>query len=1007
MALKSDFCAQYYSACAKALNLAADYCDRVAAEDMQGDPVYVNMTYPFVDEVKSTGTLTRLFDATIKLPGPVTGMYIRPGTNKWWVVGRQGVIKEIANDPKATASSIADILDITDRVIQDNQTWAGGQWEQGLLSMAFSPDFLTTGYFYVYYLKLTNAAIYERKALVSRFTWTGSSATTKDTEVIMMGIVQDTDFHKVAQGLTTYLIHLWEYDYEPLLGAANNHKHYSDLDDVNDAGAGYRGAQGVDTDGTAVGWVLTNECLQYTLTTFSAGKYIVKLNAGGPTELGGGSLQMDVFPGPGANAGVIPLQTYTLVHTATGGWNIKRDDVVATGIDMPAAPFTIRLTALSSGLNLQDITFVQTALATGGTASATTSSGALTSGSTTGAVDAGTGLLTYKMLLANYDYVVPGGLATNEAINYHDADPVNNAGNGFRGGEAVDATADEIGWARVGDWTQYTVADFKSGRYKLELTACGPNDIAVPGGSIRAFVLPAAPFTVRVTTTREGLNLRSLTFTEVPAPATVEGTVEAEQFDRGGAGFGYQDTTPANTGGATYRTLEGVTQAGTYTASLKLATGAAAATNRLRRTAVAETSSDGQVNFNNGIESKTGGKAEQARNLALTDTPPTLNGVNVYAFVVVVPGRCKDVVDPVCTTGAPIPYAGSTTNFVSVAAPAAYNMQLTEGFACLKLCTARDNFYIDSVALMKSVVDKTSGLPTYKITLSNYDYVDGGINTNVNYFDRDAANKGDATFRGNQLDFFSQPGANANAAPLKTVVLNHAATGGWDAPTVESSLGAASVVLPVGPFTVRMTVIKAGLNVFYLAFTQLPAAIVPAYPGLMSPVAGVTVDNAGMSKYFILLAEYDYVPGAANDPTHYHDTDVQNKASTTYRLGEGVDAAGNMWGNVGFIAAGEYTQYTLATFKAGKYVPYLSAAGPPVLGGCTIQLDFFKSPGPNTSVQPFLTMTVQHAATIDWGDYSDSPAIPAAAVPAGPWTLRVSTTKAGCNYRSLSFVQTS
>jgi glucose/arabinose dehydrogenase len=65
----------------------------------------------------------------------------RDGTNRFFVVEQAGIIRAFENSPSVASSNV--LLDIRDRVV------SGG--EQGLLGLAFHPDFETNGYFYVNY----------------------------------------------------------------------------------------------------------------------------------------------------------------------------------------------------------------------------------------------------------------------------------------------------------------------------------------------------------------------------------------------------------------------------------------------------------------------------------------------------------------------------------------------------------------------------------------------------------------------------------------------------------------------------------------------------------------------------------------------------------------------------------------------------------------------------------------------------------------------------------------
>jgi uncharacterized repeat protein (TIGR03806 family) len=79
-----------------------------------------------------------------------------PGQDRMVVVQQTGQIRAFANDPGVSSSRL--VLDIS------SQITAGG--EEGLLGLAFDPDFVQNGYLYVHY-----SAASPRRSVISRFTW--------------------------------------------------------------------------------------------------------------------------------------------------------------------------------------------------------------------------------------------------------------------------------------------------------------------------------------------------------------------------------------------------------------------------------------------------------------------------------------------------------------------------------------------------------------------------------------------------------------------------------------------------------------------------------------------------------------------------------------------------------------------------------------------------------------------------------------------------------------------
>jgi hypothetical protein len=65
-----------------------------------------------------------------------------PGLEKLWIVDQVGKIFEV--DHSSDASDITCVLDISSKVKFDD--------EMGLIGLVFSPDFASTGKFYVHYI---------------------------------------------------------------------------------------------------------------------------------------------------------------------------------------------------------------------------------------------------------------------------------------------------------------------------------------------------------------------------------------------------------------------------------------------------------------------------------------------------------------------------------------------------------------------------------------------------------------------------------------------------------------------------------------------------------------------------------------------------------------------------------------------------------------------------------------------------------------------------------------
>ncbi|MEN6342659.1 MAG: carbohydrate-binding protein [Methanospirillum sp.] len=200
------------------------------------------------------------------------------------------------------------------------------------------------------------------------------------------------------------------------------------------------------------------------------------------------------------------------------------------------------------------------------------------------------------------DYDIGG-----EGISYHDTTP-GNAGGAYRHDDVDIETANgitDVGWIRDGEWLIYTLNVPEGGYYRVTARAASPdydrsatvsvNAQAMSGFTIRFpktgsfatyatttedyLYLPAGNDTVRLTFQGDGQNLDWIEFTPqtsttptptpVPyKPLSIPGTIQAEDYNLGGEGVAYHDTTPGNAGGA-YRhddvdieTENGVTDVG-------------------------------------------------------------------------------------------------------------------------------------------------------------------------------------------------------------------------------------------------------------------------------------------------------------------------------------------------------------------------------------------------------------------------------------------------------------
>jgi endonuclease/exonuclease/phosphatase family metal-dependent hydrolase len=174
-----------------------------------------------------------------------------------------------------------------------------------------------------------------------------------------------------------------------------------------------------------------------------------------------------------------------------------------------------------------------------------------------------------------------------EGVAYHDNSPGNSGGQ-YRGGDVdIEASSEggyDVGWTSAGEWLNYTTNVAAAGSYVVQLRVASPGGAAMHVGFNNAsnvwktVSIPATGgwqnwTTVSLTVTL-GAGLQQMTllfdtgamnfqyalvtssgsptgasgpFSGSPAP--VPGTIEAENFDNGGEGVAYHDTTGANEGG--------------------------------------------------------------------------------------------------------------------------------------------------------------------------------------------------------------------------------------------------------------------------------------------------------------------------------------------------------------------------------------------------------------------------------------------------------------------------
>jgi glucose/arabinose dehydrogenase len=155
---------------------------------------------PAPGRLEAFGQTTEGYTSEVAFPQltfsqPVAIVSSEDRTNRLFVVEQQGTIRVFENSPNMAASSL--FLDLRDRV------FFGG--EQGLLGLAFHPNYAQNGYFYVDYVTANPT-----RTVIARFsvTSTNLNSADKNSQQVLIEIPQPFSNHKGGQlafGLDGYL----------------------------------------------------------------------------------------------------------------------------------------------------------------------------------------------------------------------------------------------------------------------------------------------------------------------------------------------------------------------------------------------------------------------------------------------------------------------------------------------------------------------------------------------------------------------------------------------------------------------------------------------------------------------------------------------------------------------------------------------------------------------------------------------------------------------------------
>jgi beta-glucanase (GH16 family) len=340
---------------------------------------------------------------------------------------------------------------------------------------------------------------------------------------------------------------------------------------INGSGNSYR-SDGVDLEGTGdtgggydLGWTASGQWFRYTVNVAAAGTYTITFRVAALTAV---TDALHISNSAGTNL------TGSINVPATGAWQTYTNVTVA--ITLPAGQQTLTINQDNAGWNINYTTFASTGGAFGGTPAAVP-----------GTVQA-----------ENYDL---GGQGAGYNVT-----SINGTANSYRSdGVDLEVTSDSgggynLGWTTGGQWFKYTVNVATAATYTVTFrvaaldavtdalhisNSSGTNlsgSVSVPATgawqtwtNVTATVtLPAGQQTLTINQDNAGWNLNYVMFTtgssgsEGPyggTPAAIPGTVQAENYDTGGQGIGY-DVSSTNGTGNSYRSdgvdLEATTDTG-------------------------------------------------------------------------------------------------------------------------------------------------------------------------------------------------------------------------------------------------------------------------------------------------------------------------------------------------------------------------------------------------------------------------------------------------------------
>ena len=370
------------------------------------------------------------------------------------------------------------------------------------------------------------------------------------------GIIQAEDFDDGASGISYY-------DATP--GNTGGYYRSTDVDieACTDTGGGF-----------SLGYVGAGEWLAYTVNVAASGTYDIDVRVA--SERAGGTFHIEIN---GVNV------TGLLTVPSTGAWQ-SWTSIRKTGVTLNAGQQLLRLVMDSNGVTgaVGNFNYIRVAAPVTG-----------------GGPYGGTAVsLPGLVQLENFDEGAQG-------VAYSDNTPQNLGGQYRATAVDIEPTSDtgggfNLGWVGAGEWLKYSVNVTTAGAYDLEFRVAsegtgGTFHLEVNGADVTGpltapktgtwqtwttlrktgVALSAGPQAWRVVMDANGATGAIANFNYLRAvvasggsayggtPVSLPGTIQAENFDEGGAGVAYVDTTATNYGGQ-YRStgvdIESTTDAG-------------------------------------------------------------------------------------------------------------------------------------------------------------------------------------------------------------------------------------------------------------------------------------------------------------------------------------------------------------------------------------------------------------------------------------------------------------